>query len=134
MLELEMEMKLSQQQIAAVLALDGSERYSHFIKQVADRQEVWGLYADGWAMAESDTGEPLLPFWPAAEYASACAVKDWAGYEPRCLTVEEFYDLLDNLEDDEVLPAIFYTPADKGVVPSHDRLRDDLLEELENYE
>ena len=127
-------MKLSPQQITAVLALKGPERYDHFIKQVADRDEVWGLYDDGWAMAESDTGEQLLPFWPAAEYASACALKDWASYEPRSMTVEEFYELLDRLEDDDVLPAIFYTPIDKGVVPSHDRLRDDLLAELENYE
>jgi hypothetical protein len=127
-------MQLSPQQIQAVLALKGPERYKHFIKQVADHQEVWGLYADGWAMAGSDTGEQLLPFWPAAEYATACAVRDWADYEPRSLTVEEFYELLDTLEDDDVLPAIFYTPADKGVVPTHDQLRDDLLAELENYE
>lgn len=127
-------MNLSPQQIAAVLALDGPARYKHFIKQVADHQQVWGLYSDGWATGATSSGEVILPFWPAAEYATLCAVDEWAGYEPRSLTVEEFYDLLDNLEDDDVLPAVFYTPADKGVVPSHDQLRDDLLEELENYE
>ena len=128
-------MKPSAQQIAAVLALEGPERYEHFIKQVADHQQVWGLYSDGWAMAATDdTGDAYLPFWPAAEYATACAVGDWAGYEPRSLTIEEFYELLDNLEDDDVLPGVFYTPDDKGVVPSHDQLREDLLAELENYE
>jgi hypothetical protein len=127
-------MKLAPKQIAAVTALDGPERYRHFIKQVADTQEVWALYADGWAMAQTDTGEEVLPFWPAPEYAVACAVGDWADFKPRSVTVEDFYELLDKLEDDGVLPGVFYTPSDKGVVPTHDQLRDDLLEELENYE
>jgi Protein of unknown function (DUF2750) len=127
-------MKLSPRQIAAVLALKGPERYEHFIKQVADHQQVWGLYSDGWAMAATDSNAAVLPFWPASEYATACAVGEWAGYEPRSMSVEEFYELLDNLEDDEVLPGVFYTPSDKGVVPSHDQLREDLLAELERYE
>lgn len=127
-------MKLSAQQIAAVLALKGPERYEHFIKQVADHQQVWALYSDGWAMGATDSNAAVLPFWPASEYAAACAVGEWAGYEPRSMSVEEFYELLDNLEDDEVLPGVFYTPSDKGVVPSHDQLREDLLAELENYE
>jgi hypothetical protein len=127
-------MNLSPQQIAAVLALDGPARYKHFIKQVADHQQVWSLYSDGWATGATNQEEVVLPFWPAAEYATLCAVGEWEGFEPRSLTVEEFYELLDNLEDEDVLPAVFYTPTDKGVVPSHDQLRDDLLEELENYE
>jgi hypothetical protein len=47
-------MKLHPKQIEAVVALPGSERYSHFIKQVADSREVWGLFKDGWA-------NPTLP-------------------------------------------------------------------------
>ena len=127
-------MKLSPQQVDAVLRLDGPERYRHFIKQVADRDEVWGLYDDGWAMAGTDSGEQVLPFWPAPEYATACAAGAWDGYTPRRLTLDEFFDLLDNLEDDGVLPGVFATPGDKGVTPSHEQLRADLDAELEQYE
>lgn len=126
--------KLSQQQIDAVLRLDGPERYRHFIKQIADRDEVWGLYDEGWAMAGTDSGEEVLPFWPAPEYATLCAAGSWEGYQPRRLTTDEFFDLLERLEVDGVLPGVFYTPTDKGVVPPHEQLREDLEAELEQYE
>lgn len=36
-------MKISQKQIDAVIALEGAKRYKHFIKVIADTQQVWGL-------------------------------------------------------------------------------------------
>lgn len=57
--------KINQKQIEAVLALPAAKRYDHFIKLVADWQELWGLYNDGWAMAATESGEPVFPMWPA---------------------------------------------------------------------
>ncbi|WP_370662281.1 DUF2750 domain-containing protein [Massilia solisilvae] len=69
-------------QLETVFALPSSERCEHFVKVVADRQKAWGLYDDGWAMAAADDGTFVLPLWPHREYAKACAVRRWAGYEP----------------------------------------------------
>jgi hypothetical protein len=44
-------MEVNPKQMEAVLALPGPKRFQHFIKVVADWQEVWGLYRDGWALA-----------------------------------------------------------------------------------
>ncbi|MGH9765174.1 MAG: DUF2750 domain-containing protein [Blastocatellia bacterium] len=123
------------EQIRAILALPGPKRYEHFIKQVADSQQAWGLYKDGWALAASDDGTPLLPLWPAEEYAALCAVSDWAGYVPSRIPLDELTtELLPGLERDRILPAVFFTPDDRGVIPRIEELLGDLDEELRHYE
>ena len=127
-------MKVNQKQMEAVFALPGPERFEHFIKAVADWQEVWGLYQDGWALAATDDGTTVFPFWPAKEYAEACATNDWQGYEPRSISLSDFTDvLLPKLKRDGVLPGVFFTPSSKGVTPSVEELKAALEAELENY-
>lgn len=126
--------KLGAQQLAAVVTLPGPDRYQYFVKRVADSQEVWGLYQDGWALAKTDDGTLVFPMWPASDYASLCAEYEWDGYDAQSFSVEELLeDLLPQLEQDRVLPGVFYTPGDKGVTPSVAQLRDDLAEELGKY-
>ena len=67
-------MKVTPKQMEAVLALSGVKRFEHFIKVIVDWREVWGLYQDGWALAEADDGIIVFPLWPAKEYAQVCAV------------------------------------------------------------
>lgn len=127
-------MKISQKQIESVIALPGPKRYEHFVKVVADWEEVWGLYQDGWALAATDDGQKVFPVWPAKEYATLCAEKEWAGYEPESFSLAEFMDeLLPNLKNDGVLLGVFYTPLDKGVTPTVDQVLEDLNQELESY-
>ena len=127
-------MALNPKQIAAVMALPGPRRFEHFIKVVADRQQVWGLYDDGWALAGTDDGAAVFPFWPAEEYALACAANEWAAYTPRMIEVEDFMrGLLPGLEADGVLPGIFFTPASQGVTVPVDELLRALEAELEKY-
>ncbi|WDE07031.1 DUF2750 domain-containing protein [Thalassomonas viridans] len=127
-------MNINLKQIEAVIALDGSKRYAHFVKVIADWEEVWGLYQDGWALASTEDGETVFPLWPAKEYAQLCAEKEWVGYQPESFSLDELMEeLLPNLKADGVLPGVFYTPLDKGVTPSVEQLLADLNEELDNY-
>jgi len=73
-------MKISPKQIQAILALPRVKRYSHFIKVAADRRMVWGLRAQGWALAKTEEGKQVFPVWPAREYAQLCANGCWDGY------------------------------------------------------
>jgi hypothetical protein len=128
-------MKLHPKQIEAVIKLDGPTRYDHFIKQAADKQEVWGLYKDGWALATTDDGESVFPVWPAEEYASLCAQKEWAGYKPSSISIGEYiHELLPKLKRDNILPGIFYTSSNNGVTPTIDELVADLNLEMQRYE
>lgn len=115
------------------MKLPGRERYSHFIKQVADSEKVWGLYKDGWALAATAEGIEVFPVWPAREYAELCARDAWAHFEPSEFALEEFMtELLPKLDAKGMLPGIFYTPGDRGVTPEISRLLSDLEKELEN--
>lgn len=126
--------KLGAQQLAAVVTLPGPDRYEYFVKRVADSQEVWGLYQDGWALAKTDDGTLVFPMWPASDYASLCAEYEWDGYDAQAFSIEELLeDLLPQLEQDQVLPGIFYTPGDKGITPTIAELRRDLAQELGRY-
>jgi hypothetical protein len=127
-------MKVNPKQMEAVLALSGIKRFEHFIKVIADWQEVWGLYQDGWALAAADDGTTVFPLWPAKEYAQVCAANEWTGYEPRSISLSDFTEmLLPKLKLDGVLPGVFFTPTSKGVTPSVDDLKSALEAELQNY-
>jgi hypothetical protein len=128
-------MKINQKQFEAVTALSGDKRYECFIKTIADTEVVWALWEDGWALATDDiSGQPVFPFWPALEYAKACAINEWGGYEPSSLPLDEFMnELLPKLKEDGVLPGIFFTSEGKGPTPSIEQLLDDIHLEFENY-
>lgn len=127
-------MNINSKQIEAVLALPGIKRFEHFIKVVADWQEVWGLYSDGWALAATDDGTTVFPLWPAKEYAQLCAENEWKGYAPCSISLADFMDvLLPKLKADGVLPGVFFTPSSKGLTPSPDELESALDAELQKY-
>ena len=121
-------MKVNSRQLAEVTALPANRRYEHFIKVIANWHEVWGLYGDDWALTCTDDGtRSVFPLWPAKEYAEICARNQWAGYQPRAFHLDELMDeLLPRLKQDDMLPGIFFTPAENGVVPSVDQLIDAL--------
>lgn len=127
-------MKLNPKQIEVVLSLPGPLRYEHFIKQVTDTEEVWGLYKDGWALAAQSDGNEIFPVWPAKEYASLCAKNEWEGFEPTEFSLEDFIEeLLPKLREANIIPGIFYTPENTGVTPEIDQLIYDLQEESKKY-
>lgn len=121
-------------QLSAVFALPASKRVAHFVKVVADRQEAWGLYQDGWAMAGTDDGGSVFPLWSHKEYAEACAIDEWAGYQPKAISLDDLMEVvLPQLKVEGTLPGILPTPASKGAMPSIDELVAALEEELQQY-
>jgi hypothetical protein len=122
-------------EIEAILALDGPARFNRFVKEIVDSEEVWALWQDGWALMKTDDGSPVLPFWPAQEYAQLCRVGDWAPYEPRKISLAEFLDdLLPKLTERGTSPGVFPTAAGRGVILPADQLTAAIREELKRYE
>lgn len=127
-------MNINSKQIEAILSLDSLQRYEHFIKVIADWEEVWGLYHDGWALASNDNEQQVFPLWPAKEYAQLCADKEWADYQPSSFSLDELIEeLLPNLDMDNLLVGIFNTPDNLGVVTTSEQLLTDLNRELDKY-
>ncbi len=126
----------SEKEVQAVLALEASKRYEHWIKKVADQQEVWSLWQEGgWALAGDDAGRQLVPVWPHSRYAALCAEGAWLGYQPKAITLDSWLDRwLPGMERDQRLVAVFPAPNDKEVTIEPRRLEQVLRTELSNYE
>jgi hypothetical protein len=127
-------MKITTKQIESVIRLPSPKRYDYFIKRIADSQTAWGLYATGWAMAETSAGELVFPIWPASEYAGLCAVGDWAHFAPKEIDIEDLLDgLLPSLVERSTKLGVFYTPEDKGTMPDLALFQADLRRELAKF-
>ena len=119
---------------ANVINLPALERYSYFIRKVADFEEVWGLYNEGWALLE-DKGDRMLAFWPEAEFAELCTSDVWKNYTPKKISIDDFTEKwLEGMKKDGTDAVIFLTPGQKGIIVSAQQLLDDLKEELAQYE
>jgi hypothetical protein len=128
-------MKVNEKKIAAVSALAPDRRYLHFIKVVTDREKLWGLYDDGWAMGQLDDGPtPIFMLWPEQAYAELCKLDDWVGYRAKSIDLTEFMKVfLPNLEASGALPGIFLVPGGAAVTAPLSQLRGDLEEALKRY-
>lgn len=124
---------MNPKQIEAVLELSAPKRYDHFIKVVADREQAWGLFSEGWALAATN-GIPVFPLWPAKVYAELAATGDWAGYAPRGIGTEDLLEgLLPSLVERQTLLGVFPTPSDKGIITSTTTFESDLRSELAKF-
>ena len=120
---------------ANVEALAARERFEYFVRKVADLEVAWGLFSDGWAMAEDGAAARVLPFWPELEFAASCATGPWAGYQPRPITLDDLLaKWLPGMSKDAVAVAVFPTSSDKGVIVTPDFLRDALVAEASQYD
>ncbi len=128
-------MSVSQKQIEAILKFPAPKRYSHFIKKVVGWKQLWALYDDGWAMSESDDGQPIFPLWPEKEYADLCVSGDWGNYTPKSIELDEVLDsMIPMFRGRGILPGVFFTMKDGSVNASVDQLEEDLRAELSHYE
>jgi len=77
----------------------------------------------------------MVPIWPHAQYATACAINEWNGLEARSIPLSEWMELWTaGLLRDQRLVAAFPIPEGKGVVVSPERLKSDLAAALLAYE
>ena len=124
---------MNQQEFAAVIMQPAAIRYEYFIKKTADYEEVWGLYNEGWATAQDDLGNTLIPFFPNKKFAEAFAKEEWEGFRAKRIELGHFLEKwLPGMKSDGVKPSIFPTDTNSAVMDV-DSLRKDLETELENY-
>ena len=127
--------KVNQEEIASVIRLPGPERFEYFVKNVVDSEKVWGLWKDGWALMAGDGERMALALWPAPEYADLHRNGEWADYLAREVSLGDLMaQLLPAMKASDVVPAVFPTPAGKGVTPTWEELRAAFERELEQYE
>lgn len=128
-------MKINPKEIESVIRLPGDKRYAYFIKKVADQNQVWGLWNEGWAMGMTDDGTRTSPIWPAKEYAELCRIGDWRDFEPKPIPLQEFIlEMLPDLAKEGIRVSIFDTPTEGSVLVSDEDLINGLEAELSKIE
>ncbi|OCA88613.1 DUF2750 domain-containing protein [Bacillus sp. FJAT-27986] len=121
---------MNQKELDSIIKQPSNIRYEYL---VADYEEVWGLYDDGWATAQDDDGNMLIPFFPRKEFAEYCAVNEWNNFKAEPIDLNEFIEnWLVGMRKDRVKPSVFPINEDSVMVEIDVLLRD-LNSELENY-
>lgn len=70
-------MRISSQEVAAVLAAPPHVRYAHFCKQAVATDAIWYLRVDGAPLHVRHEGAELLALWSAREFAEAAMRPRW---------------------------------------------------------
>jgi hypothetical protein len=128
---------ITEQEIAGVLRTQATVRYSHFIGQVADWGQVWGLRsaAGGWVSVSDASEVPMFPVWPHEPYARLMAVDAWADAVPTPIDVCEWIQKwAPGLAASGHKIAVFPTPQMKGVVADPQKVVSDLQAEIDQLE
>jgi len=128
--------KINEQEFHSVLGLPAPERYSHFIKRVADWEEVWSLKSeDGWVVSGDDQGRELVPVWPHPLYAEICAEGKWTGTRPEAIALNEWLERwTPGMISDQRLISVFPTPQGQSIAVEPNRLKEDLEREISQYD
>ena len=102
--------------VAALKKMDLEDRFPLFVDQVVSSDEVWGLLGEGWAsFFDRDQGIQAFPVWASKELAEINAVGDWAGFEARSCTVQQFVvELAPGLVEMNYQLAVSKLPEDTG--------------------
>jgi hypothetical protein len=127
---------LSQKEMEAVSCLNAEARLNHFVKRVADWEEVWSLRnSEGWVLSQASPSQEAAPFWPHFSYAKACAKNEWAGCEPQSIKLQAFMEKwLPGLAKDKKMVAIFPTPISSGAIATPELVLQKLVAECrESY-
>ncbi len=103
-------------------------RYRHFIDHFRRHGRAWILIGNsGTAMARDEQGREVVPVWPDAGSAHACACSSWPDYRPEEIDRQHMLaKLFPGLRRRGVCLAVYPTPDDKGVIVLPDQLEQDL--------
>jgi Protein of unknown function (DUF2750) len=125
---------VNEKEFAAVSKLGAPDRYSYFIRKVADWKEVWSIGDDGgWRVYGDDQGNELVPVWPAEAYANACCTGDWQGCKAKSIPLDVWMSRwISGMTGDGRMVSVFALPIGLGIRVDPERLASDISEELQN--
>ena len=106
---------MSNEELAAILSLDGEERYDYFLSLVAEEREIWILVnADNrfLKISSDDEGVEYLPVWPAKAFAEGYA-EGSADLSPLSVSLPDFFR--------KWVPGLAKDGLEVGVLPGLDK-------------
>ncbi len=113
-----MSYSISGKEFESVSALAPMKRFQHFVKRVADWEEVWSLKNDdGWILLATSQGQEVVPLWPHPDYAQTFATEQWADCVPAAIGLTTFLEQwISGITRDGRWISVFATPSSSGIV------------------
>jgi hypothetical protein len=125
-------MRVDTRQPKAAPKRDPKARYRHFVKLAVERKLVWGLFRDGWALSQDESGATAFPLWPERELAERSAKGTWQAYEASEIPLDDLVDqLLPQLARDNVKVSLSPAADEALLTPPIAQLILDLEHELD---
>lgn len=124
-----------EKEFKSLMSLPPKARYEYFVKKVADWEEIWSLWNDGWVLMGDKELTETVPVWPHSIYAKACAVNEWSGYTPKSISVDDWLNKwIPGMAKDGRMVGVFPTTQGETVTVDPLKLKADLEEELAKYQ
>jgi hypothetical protein len=124
---------MNQADIDKIFKRPGEKRYDYFIKAVVESEEIYSLYDDeGWALLGDQEDADILPLFPSEAFAEAFrAAADFEEFRVEVLDIHELMEWLDEMEEDNMLVAVFPNPEFNGAVVKPQQLKADIQKEFD---
>ncbi|PZU26011.1 MULTISPECIES: DUF2750 domain-containing protein [Sphingobacterium] len=119
-----------------ILKLDPFKRYQHFLKKIADFEELWTIVdEDGnYAISEID-GYKLISFWTVEEFIFSNLSDGWEDCKPFKLILEDLQnELYEIIATENYLINVFPINGKTGFVVNINEFKRDLDEELDKLQ
>ncbi|MFW6218929.1 MAG: DUF2750 domain-containing protein [Bacteroidota bacterium] len=84
-------------------------RYNAALSDIVNSKILWLLQANEgmFAIMEDDSEKQYIPVWSSEKKAREFATGDWEQYNPEGMSIKEFINWLDELEDDQFMIGAF---------------------------
>ena len=131
-------MKVSKQELEAVIALSPEKRYNYFVKRICDWEQVWTLYEDNYiVLNEAKNGKLYILLFPFKDFAEhyTTNIRGMKGVSYKSFEINEFLEtIIKKLQANNVSNALVFPVANGyGLNVSMTDMVKDIQSELENY-
>ncbi|PLK42111.1 DUF2750 domain-containing protein [Emticicia sp. TH156] len=128
-------MKITQKEIESVSKLAPFDRYTYFIKRVADFEKMYTIVDKAGYLAISEIDAKLLiSLWSSQEYATLNITGEWEQYVVKEITLEEFeISYIDLIVENNYLINVFPVNSKAGFVVDVNEFARDISDEMQKY-
>jgi len=111
-------MKITEQEIKSVSALDFTKRYDYFIKRVADWESIWAMYNDelGYALNIDKSNKNYLFLFPNEAFTNLYIANDidFRDFKATEIDINKFIDELSHKFISKNVDSAFVFPVPNG--------------------
>lgn len=131
-----MDLKISTEELKALIQSKPEIRYQYTLKRIADTECMWSIIENNDSFAFQDYEDKrLFPIWSSKEYAQAFCTNDRADFICIAITLDYFEErVIDLICDEGLLINVFPTENEPvGKIVGLNKFAEDLSVFLEDY-